>query len=925
MSTFQHLSGSQKHKKKRELEQNIQKHPKISSYFSHSSGITSNAGDTVTDQYVVSNTPSCSLSKSSITQSSEPLLETNDPKEGCGLHLSAESNDPNTSTSAHISPSSSDTSYAGDTVTDQNVVSNTASSSLSKSSITQSSEPLLETNDPKEGCSLDFSAGDTSSSAFVQKTSSSKDSDTFSLQHVIGQAFVTDRGHYPITITDPNIKKFILAHGPCRPKGPFPRDQAHRRFSENYYETITKTGHKIPITWLCYSPKLNAAYCEPCWLFGDRKKFGLQPAWAKGIQNWQKLSQKIQVHKASQAHMEACVIYDQWRRNKTIDKEQEKQILKEKSFWRQVLQRIINVTLTMAMGNLAFRGHRERLGDGNNGNFLSIIELLACYDHVLKQLLELPQGTIKYLSPKVQNEIILLLAKKVERGIVSDIKSSQFYSVIMDTTQDISKIDQLSQIYRYVTIGRDECQRATEIIIHEAFLGFQEVEDQSAAGLENSIINSIEMKGLTLSKCRGQGYDGAATMSGIYSGVQARILGKQSNALYVHCAAHNLNLVLQDAVACIPEVSRFFDVVQALYVFFGESIKRWAVLSTFTTDSSVTLKRLCPTRWSSRYESLFALRFRFTDIMKALSKLMLTSTKAKEKQEAKSLKKKLEAFEFIFIIVLQSKILDHINSISKMLQSEKMDLSKAAHLICNAKEDLRKYRSNFEDAKQNAILLAEKWGIATKFENKRIAKVKRHCDELCQDERLEDPETRFKTEIFYGSLDIIIAQLTSRFNGMTTVVERFRLLHPHVLAMEKDDELFAAATKLEQYYQEDVSPDFPRQLMSFRSTLRDEICKCCTVKDLAQLLIIDNAALSSTLPDVCTVFLLFLTLPVTVSSAERSFSKLKLIKSFLRSTMSQQRLSGLAILSIENERARELDIESLVDDFAESKARRRIF
>ena len=80
----------------------------------------------------------------------------------------------------------------------------------------------------------------------------------------------------------------------------------------------------------------------------------------------------------------------------------------------------------------------------------------------------------------------------------------------------------------------------------------------------------------------------------------------------------------------------------------------------------------------------------------------------------------------------------------------------------------------------------------------------------------------------------------------------------------------------------------------------------------------------TSVPDIVTVFKIFLTLPVTVASAERSFSKLKLIKNYMRSTMSQDMLSGLSILSIENERARNLDLSEIVKQFAEKNARRRI-
>ena len=67
---------------------------------------------------------------------------------------------------------------------------------------------------------------------------------------------------------------------------------------------------------------------------------------------------------------------------------------------------------------------------------------------------------------------------------------------------------------------------------------------------------------------------------------------------------------------------------------------------------------------------------------------------------------------------------------------------------------------------------------------------------------------------------------------------------------------------------------------------------------------------------------MFCTLPVTVASAERSFSKLKLVKNFLRSTMGQERLSDLAMLSIEAEIARCVEFQDIINDFATKKAQK---
>jgi hypothetical protein len=58
------------------------------------------------------------------------------------------------------------------------------------------------------------------------------------------------------------------------------------------------------------------------------------------------------------------------------------------------------------------------------------------------------------------------------------------------------------------------------------------------------------------------------------------------------------------------------------------------------------------------------------------------------------------------------------------------------------------------------------------------------------------------------------------------------------------------------------------------------------------------------------------TLPVTVASAERSFSKWKLIKSYLRSSMSQERLSGLVIMTINHDVGKHMSYDDIIDDFA---------
>nr|CAI5836279.1 unnamed protein product [Callosobruchus analis] len=222
------------------------------------------------------------------------------------------------------------------------------------------------------------------------------------------------------------------------------------------------------------------------------------------------------------------------------------------TFWRDVMHRIINVIITLVSCNLHLRGH-----DSDSGNFMAISRLLSNYDATLKELRLKPKSEINYLSPTIQNEIISLLGTTVRNNIISEIKKAPFLTIILDTTQDLPKIDQLSVVFRYISVTENDDNVPKEIKICESSLGFTAVTDCSAAGLRTVILNLTKEYGIDLTKCRGQGYDGANVMSGVYGGLQTLIKEHTPNADYVHCAAHALNLVLNDAARHVREVSTF--------------------------------------------------------------------------------------------------------------------------------------------------------------------------------------------------------------------------------------------------------------------------------------------------------------------------------------------------------------------------------
>lgn len=135
-------------------------------------------------------------------------------------------------------------------------------------------------------------------------------------------------------------------------------------------------------------------------------------------------------------------------------------------------------------------------------------------------------------------------------------------------------------------------------------------------------------------------------MSGVYKGLQARIKKYVSNADFVPCTAHSLNLIGCNAAESSKEGTHFFHTIQMVYTFLTSSTYRWELLKSIIdkspSKSTTVPKNVCLTRWSSRHESSKGVLSGYKEILEVLKILSEDITQTSStRNEANSIRKKL--------------------------------------------------------------------------------------------------------------------------------------------------------------------------------------------------------------------------------------------------------------------------------------------
>uniref|UniRef100_A0A667WWJ6 DUF4371 domain-containing protein n=1 Tax=Myripristis murdjan TaxID=586833 RepID=A0A667WWJ6_9TELE len=630
----------------------------------------------------------------------------------------------------------------------------------------------------------------------------------------------------------------------------------------------------------------------------------------------------FRLHARAEHHLNAMIAWTEYQRgvenNTSLLQAMDKQYQKKVEENRKYIKTVADVLLCTATQNIAQRGHRESEDSGNKGNFMAILELIAKHDPLIKQ--KMGHSNVKYTSNHIQNEILEVLADMVRKDIIEEVKDSGVFSILADETKDLKKEEQISLVLRYYYRGT----------VHESFMHFEHADKLDAAGLTEKIVNSLQKYGLEYrEQLVGQGYDGASVMSGKHSGVSARIQSLAKHAFYVHCNAHCLNLVIVDTVRAVPEASCFFSLLQRLYVFLSGSYvhQKWQDIqrSMYQEDQPRELPRLSDIRWACRYYACRNLMDRLPAVLQVLHDID-EENNGDRSVEARGLRGQIN-LDFIGLLATFRRILGDTKFLSDMLQSPSLDLARAIDLIEALQDSVVKYRdeSSFDQLWTEVLSMAQQCNISTERMSKRQLKTSSALNDTVVmstvGQRYSDTgKDYFCKTVYYPILDHVNAELERRFSRTNCDIMRgIQALNPKSNSFLEEAPLFLFGTIYETNLE-----DLKHELHQAKRILKRK--EAAGMRNLTSLLEFTEflEPFKEVFYELFRLCKTALVLPVSTAACERSFSALKLIKNHLRTTMNNERLSDLGVLSVESKRAKALDMDEFVRLFSSKHGNRKI-
>ncbi|XP_023766940.1 uncharacterized protein LOC111915517 [Lactuca sativa] len=189
-------------------------------------------------------------------------------------------------------------------------------------------------------------------------------------------------------------------------------------------------------------------------------------------------------------------------------------------------------------------------------------------------------------------------------------------------------------------------------IVKERFIGVVHVLDTSSLTLKSAIDRYHFFQQHYRS---GQGYDGTSTMSGAFNGLKYLILNENSSAYYIHCFAHQLQLVVVAVAKKYDDVDEFFEQLGLVVTVVCGSCKRKNMIREMQKErvateigigetktgrrlnQKISLVRAGDTRWGSHFRTIVSLLNLFAEVVAVLKYVKEEGSTLSNRNQAKDM------------------------------------------------------------------------------------------------------------------------------------------------------------------------------------------------------------------------------------------------------------------------------------------------
>jgi len=290
---------------------------------------------------------------------------------------------------------------------------------------------------------------------------------------------------------------------------------------------------------------------------------------------------------------------------------------------------------------------------------------------------------------------------------------------------------------------------------------------------------------LTLSKCRGQGYDGASNMKGEINGLKTKIMDESPSAYYIHCFAHQLQLTLVAVAKQNDDCVAFFDCVTNILNVVGISCRKHHMLREAQAqevlealeqgeietgqglNQEMGLGRPGDTRWGTHYKTISRIIAMYPTLRKVLGKISKDKSQS-ERIKAQNCLTIIESFDFIFMAHLLLTIFGYTDELCKALQKRDQDIINAIELVEMTKFHLQVLQEDneWETFMKDVTSFCVKHRVKVPDMDGFYVPVGRPKRYFVKVKNLH----RFHVEMFLSVIDMQLQELNSRFDNISCLL-----------------------------------------------------------------------------------------------------------------------------------------------------------